>query len=43
MPEMQEVLKISHNTVERNLKVLRKMEYVERVGARKDGSRIVKI
>lgn len=43
MPEMQERLSVSHNTVERNLKVLREKGIVERVGARKDGKWIVKI
>ena len=38
-----EKINVSHNTIERHLKVLRESGYVERVGARKDGHWSVKI
>lgn len=43
LKEMKEKINVSHNTIERHLKVLRESGYVERVGARKDGHWSVKI
>ena len=40
--KMQDELNIGHTTVERNLKVLREIGIVERIGARKNGIWIVK-